>query len=884
MNGTDLLAEFRATGSEHAFSEVVRRYTNLVYSVAKRRLSNTALAQDATQTVFIRLAKAAPNIRGDAELVAWLHRTTVNASIDLWRSESRRRAREEHAVAMQSDRTESPVWNEIAPAVDEVLNELNTQERQVLLLRFFEQKSMREVGLLLGISEDAAKMRVSRALDRLRGQLAESGVTCSAIALAPLLLEQSVEAAPSGLILRLAAIRLPVVAGAGAAVGIGSMLVNVSKAKVVAAISAAVLLSTVALFLFNSSREHSRGQSATPAVLGVATQDAENASLLASRTSDSSVAQIEDRPDPSKLLQGVIRARQRIWSGEMEFQSSSYQSQGENLTNHARLRAFFDGAKRRFESFAREYGYVSAASEGVARETAQIRERRLDREAAVRAGLLRAFESRHVTAFDGVVLLDYWETDGKPEHATIDDPSRGTPQAIFDPRLLGLDAALSSTATLEEFGQIMAGKSLTLIDQESVEGLSAWHVRAQSGRMVLEFWIDVANTNHVLKQKANNGITITSRFDDTHPQDPLPVEVRIASYSFSTNGLPRSETWIVRTSARINVPVDPASWTLAGLGIQVGTAVIDTRIYRQIGYWTGAGLSEDFPRKEGGTQSPPDHAELLAILDSEPGSALALETARWILLNTPDGSDVEKAAELIIREHIRSTNLVSLTVELERMRHHCSRKLLEAMVEKNPNTEIRGNACFTLAVLRKDEAKYGKNKQATGEAEKLFQRVISEFSRVKRNGAALADLAKPELAELRNLTIGKTAPGIEGQDLEGEPMRLSEYRGKVLLLLFWDHCCLEADDLNKLADQISGRPAAIVGINCDRDLNRARADVETNHVTWPSFWDGRDGPICTAWNVNSWPTTFVVDRKGVIRYRNVRQGEMGQAVEALLKE
>src|SRR6266481_9517081 len=250
MNGTDLLAEFRATGSEHAFSEVVRRYTNLVYSVAKRRLSNTTLAQDATQTVFIRLAKAAPNIRGDAELVAWLHRTTVNASIDLWRSESRRRAREEHAVAMQSDRTESPVWNEIAPALDEVLNELNTQERQVLLLRFFEQKSMREVGLLLGISEDAAKMRVSRALDRLRGQLAEGGVTCSAIALAPLLLEQSVEAAPSGLILRLAAIRLPVVAGAGAAVGIGSMLVNVSKAKVVAAISAAVLLSTVALFLF----------------------------------------------------------------------------------------------------------------------------------------------------------------------------------------------------------------------------------------------------------------------------------------------------------------------------------------------------------------------------------------------------------------------------------------------------------------------------------------------------------------------------------------------------------------------------------------------------------------------------------------------------------
>ena len=98
MNGTDLLAEFRKTRSEEAFGELVRRYTNLVYSVAKRRLSNVPLAQDVTQIVFIRLAKAAPSIRGDAELVAWLHRTTVHASIDLWRSESRRQSREEIAA------------------------------------------------------------------------------------------------------------------------------------------------------------------------------------------------------------------------------------------------------------------------------------------------------------------------------------------------------------------------------------------------------------------------------------------------------------------------------------------------------------------------------------------------------------------------------------------------------------------------------------------------------------------------------------------------------------------------------------------------------------------------------------------------------------------
>jgi len=161
----------------------MRRYTDLVFSVAKRRLGNVALAEEVTQTVFIRLAKAVPSFRGDAELVAWLHRTTVHASIDLWRSEFRRRNREEHAAAMHPDCTEHAAWNELSPVLDEALNQLNDTERQAILLRFFEQKSMRDLGLAFGITEDAAKMRVSRAMERLRTVFSEKGVTCEAVAL-----------------------------------------------------------------------------------------------------------------------------------------------------------------------------------------------------------------------------------------------------------------------------------------------------------------------------------------------------------------------------------------------------------------------------------------------------------------------------------------------------------------------------------------------------------------------------------------------------------------------------------------------------------------------------------------------------------------------------
>jgi RNA polymerase sigma factor (sigma-70 family) len=203
MNGTDLLARFRTTASEDAFAELVRRYANLVYSIAKRRLSNGALAEEAAQTVFTRLANAAPKLKTDAELVAWLHRTTVHVAIDLWRSETRRHIREQHAAAMEPVSSESnQLWDELAPKLDEALDQLSDADRQTVLLRFFERKSMREIGHIFAVSEDAAKMRVSRAIERLRLQLAPHGVACTIVVLAGVMMERSVEAAPTQLAVR----------------------------------------------------------------------------------------------------------------------------------------------------------------------------------------------------------------------------------------------------------------------------------------------------------------------------------------------------------------------------------------------------------------------------------------------------------------------------------------------------------------------------------------------------------------------------------------------------------------------------------------------------------------------------------------------------------
>jgi RNA polymerase sigma factor (sigma-70 family) len=887
MNGTDLLAEFRKTRAEGAFSELVRRYTDLVYSVAKRRLANASQAEDVTQTVFIRLAKSIPSLRGDAELVAWLHRTTVHASIDLWRSEARRRTREQHVAAMQLEPAENATWTEIAPLLDEALNELNDAERQIILLRFFEQRTMRDLGLLLGISEDAAKMRVSRAMEHLRAVFSQRGAVCGSLVLAGLLTEHAVEAAPARLVLTLASLRFPVAVGLGAG-GLAALLAQLSKAKLAAGLTAALAIGTATVIWRASATRtgQTRPASAGQAASNPASAEAGAGPGSTGADAETSALAADTAPDPLKLLQGVARARNRVTSGEVEFDVERYEfSRPFDGTNRVQLKVRFDGSRRRFESFGREYAVTAVGPEAGDAINARIEAEGLDRESAVRAGLLNPFASHRVAAYDGSLLLEYWESDGRPEQAKVDDAAKGSITYLFDPRCLGLDSSPGVLDTVESCLACGKESSVQLLGSEFMEGLSAWHVRVRRGSMDADLWLQATHPFRVLRYTFN-GSEVISRYDESNPRDSIPLEVTEMLLHGTTGAQTAfTATRIMRRNARFNVPIDPTSWTLAGLGMKVGTDVIDYRISRRIGYWTGGGLSDDLPRRTAEPQTPPVRSEMLAVLVNWPSSPEALNAAEWVLLNTPDGPEVDQAAEVLLQAHIADTNLVPLCQQLERMRHRCSRKLLEAMLQKNPSADVRGNACFALATLRMSEARYGQNQQATADAKQLFERVMKEFGRVKRNGTALADLARPEFFDLHRLTIGKTAPEIEGTDLNGQSVKLSDYRGQVVLLIFWGKCGGCRPDVSvvlKLLDRLKGKPFAVLGVYCDDDLTKAKAIVSDLGMIWPSLRDGRTGPISTAWNNQMWPAFDLVDANGIIRYRNVSELELPRALGELI--
>src|ERR1035437_5872395 len=185
LDDYQLLAEFARKNSEAAFAALVQRHVNLVYSVALRSVGNVHAPEEITQAVFIILARKAKSFSRKTILSGWLYQTTRLTAANFLRGEIRRQKREQEAY-MQSalNKSEPDVWPQIAPLLDDALAKLGERDRNAIVLRFFENENLRDVGAALGASEDAAKMRVNRALEKLRKYFVKRGVTLTATAIA----------------------------------------------------------------------------------------------------------------------------------------------------------------------------------------------------------------------------------------------------------------------------------------------------------------------------------------------------------------------------------------------------------------------------------------------------------------------------------------------------------------------------------------------------------------------------------------------------------------------------------------------------------------------------------------------------------------------------
>jgi len=233
----ELLRRFAKTNSEDAFAELVKRHVNLVYSAALRQVNGDAhLAQDVAQTVFADLARKATALSRRESLTGWLYTSAHFAAAKIARTENRRRDREEkfmrepiHETAPEAD------WGKLRPMLDEVMHELKETDREAILLRYFENRPFAEVGAKLGFNENTARMRVERALEKLRQIFTKRGIT-TATALASVISANAVQIAPANLAATLTAASI-----ATAGTGTFTLLKVMSMAKLKLGINALVV-------------------------------------------------------------------------------------------------------------------------------------------------------------------------------------------------------------------------------------------------------------------------------------------------------------------------------------------------------------------------------------------------------------------------------------------------------------------------------------------------------------------------------------------------------------------------------------------------------------------------------------------------------------------
>ena len=340
MNQDDmaLVREFAASQSEPAFTALVQRHVGLVHSAALRRVGDPHLAEEVTQAVFILLARKAGTFGSNTILSGWLYRTTGYVAADALKRQRRREHREQEAY-MQStlNEPETPMWRDISPLLESAMDALNERDRNAVLLRFFEDKTLGEVAAAAGVSEDAARVRVNRALEKLHHYFARHGVSSTTAMLAGAISSHSVQTVPAALTTAVTVAALA--KGASASISTltlikGALQIMVwTKAKTAVVAGVVVLLAAGTAVPIIAHHSHSKSEQAM-------------ASLFTSKTelsdSDNANYQKLTGTTPTEVAQKFFdQCAQNNWSDARQY----YQVDARDKNSPA---SFSDGFRRRY--------------------------------------------------------------------------------------------------------------------------------------------------------------------------------------------------------------------------------------------------------------------------------------------------------------------------------------------------------------------------------------------------------------------------------------------------------------------------------------------------------------------------------------------------------
>jgi S1-C subfamily serine protease/thiol-disulfide isomerase/thioredoxin len=272
----------------------------------------------------------------------------------------------------------------------------------------------------------------------------------------------------------------------------------------------------------------------------------------------------------------------------------------------------------------------------------------------------------------------------------------------------------------------------------------------------------------------------------------------------------------------------------------------------------------------------------------KPVAYSALQTVCQMAGKIPDcpkacNETFKRAADRLAEDYSGNLRLMPCILTLANSPLDEARSFLRRLNKENANREIQGAALYSLAVSLQSGDEI--DQQRREEAIAALERIVKEYSEIEISQYPLGKLVEPQIFRLKFLAVGCTPPNIEGADIEGNRFALADFRGKVVVLDFWadwcPHCVAMYPVERKLVERHADKPFALLGVNCD-DPSRLKKVLDAKTVIWKNWADGPQGPIAKQWYIEGFPTLFVLDREGVIRYKDVRGEELEKAVGELL--